>query len=211
MHIVVDCRETRSPVYQQLLKSAVTVAVQRLDVGDYRIANKLNIERKTFFDFERSIVDTRLFRQARALSRNKRAALIVLEGKPSGRLRREQLQGALICLSVVFNLPVLRSTGPQETIWLFGVLSEQLCRTEAKGFVSRHFNPKDRHAQQIHMLCAMPRIGPKRAVQLLEHFGSVNAVVNATELELSELNGIGMLTARKIRHFLNTSLDEVDI
>jgi len=48
------------------------------------------------------------------------------------------------------------------------------------------------------VIASFPDIGLKNARILLDHFGSVRAVVNATEEELLAVRGIGEQRAKKI-------------
>jgi Fanconi anemia group M protein len=47
-------------------------------------------------------------------------------------------------------------------------------------------------------------VGPKTAVSLLNHFGSVRNVVNANEEELMKVEGIGKKTAKRLIEVFNT-------
>ncbi len=77
--IMVDDRE-RGPEILSALRArpGVEVAVQRLRIGDYEVDDRLLVERKTIADFALSVIDTRLFRQARALTRriDRRSCLV---------------------------------------------------------------------------------------------------------------------------------------
>ena len=53
--------------------------------------------------------------------------------------------------------------------------------------------------QQLFIVESLPTIGPVNAKNLLEHFGSVEKVFNASESELMEVEGIGKITAHNIR------------
>ena len=118
--VVADDRETRSGVVEALRQMpGVKVSVQRLAVGDYEIDGRCLFERKTLQDFASSLADQRLFAQASRLVTNRPMVALVLEGRAAdlaeSGMRREALQGALISLSLIFGLPVLRSLDPQET------------------------------------------------------------------------------------------------
>ena len=64
--VIADDRESKNQVIKFLsdMKN-VFVVVKRLSVGDYIVDNQLVFERKTLKDFARSIVDGRLFKQAK--------------------------------------------------------------------------------------------------------------------------------------------------
>jgi DNA excision repair protein ERCC-4 len=63
--------------------------------------------------------------------------------------------------------------------------------------------PKDLAGQQMRMLQGINGIGPGRARELLEHFGTPAAVVNATMDELTE--AVGPATAEKVFTFVRTA------
>jgi ERCC4-type nuclease len=211
VHVVIDHRETASEVSHRLRQDPeVEVRVARLNVGDYLVDGTVMVERKTFDDFQVSIVDGRLFSQANRLSHAAGAVAFILEGSRSHRrvgLGRRQLQGALLVLSLVFGLPVLRSRGPDETVWLLKAIARQSRRRLAKGLVSRHFNPRDTDARRIHMLASCPGVGPERAHRLLAHFASLARVFAASEDELLMVPGVGPKTARTLREFVAHALD----
>ena len=58
--------------------------------------------------------------------------------------------------------------------------------------------------QQLFIVESLPAIGPVNAKNLLEHFGSVEKVFNASENELMEVEGIGKITAQSIRKVIES-------
>ena len=173
-------------------------------MGDYIVDGALRVERKTFDDFQVSLIDGRLFGQANRLCRTVEPAAIVLEGYRSRRrtgVGRRQLQGALLVLSLVFDLPVFRARDAEETVWLLKAISRQARRRVAHGLASRHGNPRDLQARRLHLFASCPGIGPGRAERLLEHFGSLTRVFAASEADLLEVRGVGAKTARILAAF----------
>lgn len=205
VRVVVDHRERSSEVYARLaVEPEVVVEVARLQVGDYIVDGALRVERKTFDDFQVSLVDGRLFGQANRLCRAVEPAAIILEGCRSRRrtgVGRRQLQGALLVLSLVFDLPVFRARDAEETVWLLKAISRQARRRVAHRLASRHGNPRDVQARRLHVLASCPGIGPGRAERLLEHFGSLARVFAASEADLLEVRGVGAKTARILGAF----------
>ncbi len=202
--IVADDREPRGAVTGFLERmGGVEVAVARLATGDYRVDDRLLFERKTVPDFALSIVDGRLFSQMARLAGSVCRGVLVLEGAESGLdetgVRREALQGALITVSLVLGIPVLRSRDPAETAWLMLAAARQ-ARQDAGGAVQRHgCRPAGRRRRQLYILQGLPGIGRERAERLLQVFGSVEAVFSAPCEELEAVAGIGAKTARNIR------------
>ncbi|MCZ7637137.1 MAG: nuclease [Verrucomicrobia bacterium] len=171
-----DDREARSGVVAALQSlPGVTVQLRRLKTGDYTVAGRCTFERKTIVDFAASVVDGRLFRQAARLTRSGGPAAFLLEGRWSdlaqGAMRQEALQGALVSLSVVFALPVLRSADPQETARLLVYAGHQLGRVAEEPAPTRHgYRPRGERRRRLYVLEGLPGVGPRRAAQLLDRF-----------------------------------------
>ena len=58
--------------------------------------------------------------------------------------------------------------------------------------------------QQLFTIESLPNIGPVNAKNLLENFGSVLSVINASENELMEVEGICKITAQNIRKVIDS-------
>ena len=80
--IVADDREKSSGVIEHLLMSdTVSVAVQRLELRDYLINDRVLVERKTVQDLSASIVDGRLFSQACMMAESAYRPVLLIEGR----------------------------------------------------------------------------------------------------------------------------------
>jgi DNA excision repair protein ERCC-4 len=202
--VVADDRERKGEVIQFLSEMKnVSVSVKRLVCGDYFVDNRLVFERKTLIDFARSIVDGRLFRQAIRLAGANYKSVMILEGTAKdlseAGVSREAMQGALVTLSLILGIPVLRSKKPFETACLILYAARQI-RSIAKGVSQRRgYQPRSKRKKQLFILQGLPGVGSERAVRLLDTFGSVEAVVTATGRQLQSVEGIGRQTAEKIR------------
>jgi len=202
--VLVDHRETRSGVLTALEQiPGIAVRVERLKLGDYLVNNSCVFERKTLLDFAESIKDGRLFTQARRLASWPDRAAFIIEGTAQdlsgSSMRREALQGAVITLTLIYELPVLRSHDPAETARLLVYAGDQL-RRHADGALPRHGKrPKTRRRVQLRLLQGLPGIGPSRAARLLERFARVEAVMTASAESLQAVDGIGSKTAASIR------------
>ncbi len=183
--VLVDHREGSSGVLAALqTMPGIAVRVEQLKLGDYLVNNSCLFERKTLVDFAESIKDGRLFSQARRLASGLDRAAFIIEGTVQdlsrSSMRREALQGAVITLTLIYELPVLRSHNPAETARLLVYAGDQL-RRHADGAVPRHGNrPKTRRRVQLRLLQGLPGIGPSRAAALLEKFERVEAVMSAS-------------------------------
>ena len=206
--VVVDDRESDAGVLHALTAmEGVHAVTSRLPLGDYLVDDKLLFERKTLDDLVASIKDGRLFRQCLRLAASKRRGIVILEGTTgdvtSRGMSREAIQGALISISVIMGIPLLRSRDAEETARLMIYTARQVSAT-VSGAIARHgVRPKGKRRNQIEVLQALPGIGPARAKRLLDNFGTVEGVMRAEAEELAQLPGIGMVTAQAVRWVLN--------
>lgn len=182
----------------------------RLPLGDYQVEDLLLVERKTIYDLCASIKDGRWFRQARQLSAHPMQSMVILEGTSidfqSIGMKREAVQGALLTLSLMFKIPLLRSKSPQETGRLILYAARQLQSYGCNSGPIRYFpfsrRRNDKHKRQIYVLQGFPGIGPTRARLLLEKFGTLKAVFDALTDEWETIPGIGKNTIRQIKQVM---------
>jgi hypothetical protein len=107
--------------------------------------------------------------------------------------------GTSLCLSLIFGLPVFRSWDASESARLMIFAGNQLRRHDRGSLVWKGTRPKGKRRIQLQILQGLPSIGPERAEQLLDRFGSVEAVMAAQSKALLEVAGIGEKTAAMIR------------
>jgi ERCC4-type nuclease len=204
INITADDREHKSEVIKSLMGiDNVEVGIQRLSVGDYQVDNRVIVERKTLKDFAVSIIDGRLFKQMIRLANSTFAGVLILEGTVSDTgdigMTRAAMQGALITVSLILGIPVLRSKDPSETAGLIVYVGRQI-ESMATGGLQRHgYRPKAKRKRQLFILQGLPGVGPERAGRLLAMFGSVEAAISASSSELQTVDGIGKSIADKIK------------
>ena len=211
--IIADHRERKSAVWEYLSALAdVRLRWENLSTGDYIVEQLGIFERKTASDFAASLIDQRLFSQAKRLADLPLRAAFIIEGSSdewsSLRVRREALQGALVTLSLIFDLSVLRSRDPKETAQLLVYAGNQFARLRQYAPRYRIYKAKRKWTQQIRLLATLPAVGPDRAYRLLDHFGNVEACITATARELEKVPGIGPKTAAAIRGLVSAERNQ---
>jgi len=204
INIIADDREHKSEVIKSLMGiENVEVFIRRLPIGDYQVDNRLIVERKTLKDFAVSIIDGRLFKQMIRLANSISSGVLILEGTVSDTVEigvtRQAMQGALITVSLILGIPVLRSKDPSETAKLIVFIARQI-ESMAGGGMQRHgYRPKTKRKRQLFILQGLPGVGPEKAERLLAMFGSVEAAISASSSELQAVDGIGKSIADKIK------------
>lgn len=210
IYIVVDYREYKSKLPEILTKvENTTITKAHLPLGDYLVNDCLLIERKTLKDLIASIKSGRLFTQMFKLAHSSKKCALLLEGTAmdlaGSGMRREAIQGALIHITLLLEIPILRSKDPEESAKIIRYMAQQLDYMNPKKAVVKRYRTsglKNKQKKQLYVLQGLPGVGAERAKALLEKFGSIENMVNATEKELQTVPGIGKNTARQIRWVL---------
>jgi len=202
--VVVDDRECRGDVLCALrADSRFTVQVQRLALGDYRVDTRFLFERKTLSDLIQSIISGRLFRQAlRLVEQDEVWPALILEGTSrdlaTTQMSWEAVQGALVHVSLILGLPVLRTRSASDTVNTMAYAVRQHRALVRGGLPRKGRRPRDKRAVQHHVLQSLPGVGPARAARLIDQFGSVRSAIGASPEEGTELDGIGANIAGRI-------------
>jgi ERCC4-type nuclease len=138
-------------------------------------------------------------------------AVLILEG--TGRdaeslgVRREAIQGALITISLILGIPVLRSMMSEETARLIVYAARQAASFVNEGYHRPGYRPQNKKRRQLYILQGLPGVGHERALRLLEKFGSVEKVVRASRDDLLNVAGIGAKTVDRIRWAVSEKLE----
>lgn len=213
IHVVVDDREPDDVATALTQTPETAVSRRRLPCGDYEADGRLLFERKTLADLSISIVDGRLFRQCIRMAGGPRHGVLIVEGGSRDAealtVSRDAIQGALISISVIMGLPVLRSLDARETARLIVLTAQQVQRHISDGVKRPGYRPKGHRKRQLFVLQGIPGVGPDRARELLDHFGSIAAVFAASADDLAAVAGIGKRTAAAIHHIVHEGRSKV--
>ncbi len=205
--VYVDIREEKSGIPSLLEALGVTVVRKQLPLGDYLVSGDIVIERKSAPDFAKSLFDGRLFEQAGRLADSYPLVIYIVEGDPF-RLRRyrsrhKQLTAALVTLTLDYGARIIYSEGEEHTAQIIASIARRAASGKRKGAVI-HKKPKlsSTREWQLYIVQSFPGIGPKTAEKILEHFGTIEAFVNASMAELAKIPGVGEKKAETIKRIL---------
>jgi len=224
--ITADDRELNSAVVARLKSMGADVKIDRLLTGDFRIGERILVERKTVRDFVDSLVDGRLLEQASRIVGAAPRSLILIEGEGlfrSTRVHPHALMGALTTLSLDFGIPVVTTKDGTETArflvvasrreesMLDGLSSNARERLES-GRPELWTDPvmqaaagakelQDRGSERVaarDLLISIPSVDENLATHLLDRFGTIAGLVWADEEELRQTEGISETQVREI-------------
>ncbi|PSP17741.1 Hef nuclease [Halobacteriales archaeon QH_10_67_13] len=209
--IVIDQRELEATIARDLsTRSDIETRLETLAVGDYVLSDRVVVERKTVEDFLATLTggDRSLFEQVGDAARHYARPVVVIEGEDLyGRrnVHPKAIHGALASLTVDFGVSVTRTRNAEETADLLEVIANRE-QTDERREVSVHGEKQSRTLpeQQEYVVAAIAEVGPVTARSLLEALGSVEAVMTASEEELLAVEGVGEVTATRVREVAET-------
>jgi DNA excision repair protein ERCC-4 len=112
--------------------------------------------------------------------------------------------GALGLIAMQNNVSILYTSNAEETAYLIYSLSKSSKNlknlSSEKVFLRRDKKPSttDYRIWQEYIVQCLPHIGPKLSQKLLETFGSVQRIFNASPSELSRVEGLSEEIAQEI-------------
>ncbi|MFO0795743.1 MAG: ERCC4 domain-containing protein [Candidatus Brocadiaceae bacterium] len=205
--IEIDHRESNAGIKEILRRREdISLEEKRLPIGDYFINRHIAVERKTTKDFVLSIIDGRLFSQACRLKRRSEIPFMVIEGtnlfQTGYNVDPQAIKGAIVSLSVSWQIPLIFSRSPQGTAEILTTAGSQDIKyyEEIHKRVGRR--PKRIQTRKLYVLQGLPGVGPTIAKRMMEHFGSIEKIMNSSEQELAGIEGIGKKKASKIREIV---------
>jgi len=185
LHICIDSNEAsnRRDIVNYLRLSGFIVDIQKLDVCDFVVSDRVGIERKDTSDFLGSMKDGRLFKQAQSMSEVYEKPILILEGQMSRALKRSRMKpasiyGALSSLALDYGLSIIPTENPDTTAVLLHRLAYREQAKEERPVqlrsVNRNMPP---HQQQLFLLSGLPQIGTSLAEELLHNFDTPYEVI----------------------------------
>ena len=200
--IIVDDRETSSRVAERLHELGASITLERLESGDYAVGDRILVERKTVQDFMNTLIERDLFGQLRAMADAAARPILVIEGEDDlyavRNIHPNAIRGTLAAITVDMGIALMRTRDADDTAEMLYVLAQR----EGSERGERKMHPKKSYRsvreEQEYALAAFPNVGLKSARLLLEHFGSLKAIIDADPEELASVRGIGEKTARGI-------------
>jgi Fanconi anemia group M protein len=208
--IVADYREKGSGVIRELSKQDIDVELKTLDVADYVLSEDAAVEYKTVQDFVDSVVDGRLLDQVKSLRQYKKP-LVIIEGNDDMYAKRKihpnAIRGMLLTIMLNYNIGVLQTRSAHETAAFMKHLAKREQEESESTYQYHSSKPLTLEERQEYVVAAMPGVGNKIAKPLLEHFGTIKALVNASVEELKEVELIGEKKAEQLRELFDETYD----
>ncbi|MBN1934667.1 MAG: DUF1016 family protein [Anaerolineae bacterium] len=183
------------------------------NVDRYVVSERVVVERRTGSGFLQGIMDKTLFTSAIYMREHFQVPVLIVEGEIDydyTAFSPLAVRGALSSMVLQYGLSVLSTPNVEETVNLIAMMARQ----EQVGIPEISLIPKRKATDladlQRRVVEMLPGCGMVVARDLLQHFGSIRRIVEATEVELGNVPGIGVKKAAQIYRVLNAEYASLD-
>ena len=214
--IYADSREAKGGVVRVLHTMGFDIKLQNLEVADFVVSDRVAVERKSVDDFLESLINRQrdLFGQLINLRKSYSRPLLIIEGENLyGRrnVHPNAVRGAIASIVVDLSIPVIFTRDARETAELIAAIARREQELKEREVALHTGKTKMTLKEQMeYIVSAISDIGPVIARNLLEHFGTIQAIANASEEELMKVPKVGKKTAEKIRKLMTTPYQDAD-
>ena len=214
--ITIAATQPQKNIARALVELGVKIVPIEEDEGNvdrYVISERLAIERRTGSSFLKGVMEKTLFTSAIYLREHFPISVLIVEGQVNyqySMIDPQAVRGALSSMMLLYGLSVLATADPDETVQLIVMMARQ----EQVGIPEISLIPKRKATSledmQRRVIEMLPGCGMVMARDLLQHFGSVRRIINASEEEFRGMRGIGAKKAREICQVLAAEYESVD-
>ncbi len=209
--IIADDREDKKLL--KILSEKSNIKINRLDVGDYILSNRIGIERKSSNDFIESLIKGTLFPQILSLSNTFEVPMLIVEGEDVYSIRnmdKKSIRGAIISAMVDFRVRVIFTKNPEETAnFLVDISLREQKEKDRIPTIRGEKKVMSLKEKQLFIVEGLPEVSSVLSRRLLRKFGSIFGVFNADEIELKEVEGVGEIKAKKIREIIDSKYEDI--
>ena len=222
MKLIIDSREN-SELTERVIEKAQSLNVpfekQWLEIGDY-VFNDVCFEAKSSFDFIQSIVNKRLWNQLDNMDRAYVNNLVIVYGSFEDGFRKHLEHMNKTAQRVILRKKFFGSMGKIildtdcSIIWVRDALTAAeliavVCKMQPHDrevYIPRIVKQKKISTTdlRVDVLSTIKGVSDKKAKLLIKKFGSIMEIGEASPSELSEIDGIGNVLAKRIVDTLNS-------
>ena len=204
LKLKLDTRERKEPRIKRCLQQWCKVEYTTLKIGDITSEHCI-VERKSFVDYVASLVDGRLFSQAKRMFETGKPSFIVVHDEPydTGRITDNQLYGSIAALLCENGVPVFWSPSLSGAMYC----AYSLCKKVEEGKYLKPRRPYKRPKRGIPAIIEKiaKYFGVSRlvAARLIKRYGSFHGICHAKQSDLRRVSGVGSIRAKQIYTLCN--------
>lgn len=218
MKIKIDYRENKTPKQKQNIErfkrefGAENIDIVPLETGDIIVKQEdglvVCVERKTILDFASSCISRHMQNQALRMAEEFDFRAIIIVGKFDeirnnkylrDKFSKKHFYSNVVSLILRYKTPVIWVETEMDLIKTLNSIVNSLSKDEPlekPTIIENTGNPiRD-------IISCVPGIGKKKAEAILNHFGSLRAIMDASEKDLMEIRGVGKKQSSEIKRWL---------
>jgi len=219
MKLYIDSREN-SELYKQITEECVNLNImtekQWLEIGDY-VFNDICFEAKSSIDFLQSVINKRLWNQLDNMDRHYEHCILIIHGSVHealqykkyvnsqipNRLLQNKFYGAIGRITLDTDVKVFWTEGPKKAAKIITTLCKMrpIERDIIQPNLLKRITTND---LRLNMLCSIKGISEVKAKALINEFGSIMEIGEATIGEMIKLDGIGTTLAQRVLDTLSS-------
>jgi ERCC4-type nuclease len=180
-------------------EAGVAASSDDLECADVVISGRVAVTIRTVQEFIADMADGSLFSHLGKMKHQYLHPILIVQGPPEGagvQAGNAAIYDALGSLLSEFRMPILSTTTTDETVKaLLAILRQEEARGRPGHTVQTTLDPASR---QLFLVQGLPNVSATLAQRLLERFGSVKGIAEATPQQLMEVDGVGRVIAEGI-------------
>jgi len=213
MKIIVDHRERKSLVIEELEDLGVTCEIKHLPLADYLISKDVAVERKTVSDFVSSMINKRLIRQLTDMKLHFKKPILLVEGvaeediyHPSShpRINENAIRGMLLSTALDLEVPIIFTDDAEDTAKYLQLLLKRQGKPDKVYGLSVKRKAHSLKDQQQILVESFPGVGPNLAKSLLKYFKSIKSLFEADIKSLIKVEKVGKKKAALIKKIIDS-------
>jgi ERCC4-type nuclease len=203
--IYVDNRENTDLIKELFKLDEIEVEAKQLEVGDIVISENIAIERKAKIDFVNSLLDKRLFPQLLDLARNYRRPVLILEGEENifglRNINPNVIRSTISAIAIDLRIPIIYTSNLKETAQMILTITKRVYKDKKEISLVANKSSHSENEELEKFVSTIPKVNVVTAKGLLSHFKSIKELVNSTEKDLVECEGVGKVRAKSLVEF----------
>ncbi|UCE80926.1 MAG: DEAD/DEAH box helicase family protein [Methanobacteriota archaeon] len=210
--LMISHRLDGSPLHRSLIEAGLPVRSAALECADIVLSGRVGITLRTVEQFISEMSEEGLLSLLAKMKHRFLHPILIVQGPPEGKgteASNATVYDALGLLLSDFGRTVFSTADTAETIAAVRALHKQ--ETERFGGAGALQTTPDNEERQLFLIQGLPNVSATLAQRLLEHFGSLEKIADASPQQLLEVNGVGRVIAQSIHTVMRNTFEEEDV
>ena len=202
-----------SALLRKLAEAGFCLNAIKLEFADIVVSDRVAVAIRSVQEFIEDMSDGSLFSSLAKMKHQFLHPILIVQGPPEGKgveAGNAAVYDALGSLLSEFRMPMLSTINTSETVAALRALYKQEAGRSAGG--ARNLQTTlDPDGRQLFLVQGLPNVSATLAQRLLERFGSVKGIADASPEQLMEVEGVGRVIAQGIHTVMRRKFGEEEV